>query len=92
MEINKEFLGKIKSFGILGYQFQKLVNVLDLEDEEIEQLKIEFSNPNSAVSKAYQRGADRADYMLDQKLFDLASKGDKKALEMFERRKIERGA
>jgi 3-methyladenine DNA glycosylase AlkC len=85
MEYEKEFIGKITGMGMLGYDVQKIINVLDVENEE--QFKRDFQDKTSLISKAYQKGVDKSDYIIDSKLYELAKTGDKKAIEMYEKRK-----
>ena len=73
--------------GAFRYDAAKMANVLEWPEKELEK---EFSNAKSEFFKLYQRGADRADYVIDKKLFELSKTGDLKALEAFENRKAER--
>jgi len=73
--------------GAFRYDAPKMANVLDWSEKEVQK---EFENHKSDFFKLYQRGADRADYVIDQKLFELAQTGDLKALEAFETRKADR--
>ena len=70
METTTEFLGKITGMGTLGYDVQKIINILDIEDEE-EFIK-EFNDKKSLIAKAYQKGVDKSDYIIDTKLFEMA--------------------
>ena len=79
MEYNEEFLKKMVQVGTLGYPLSKIINVLDVDDEK--QFTKDFDNPKSKVSVAYQKGVDKADFILDSKLFEMAKGGDLKALD-----------
>jgi hypothetical protein len=85
MKYTDEFLKKIMQCGTLGYLLSKILNVLDIENEA--EFKVDFNNKESEVSKNYQKGIDRADFVLDSKLFEMAKDGDLKALDKYERRK-----
>lgn len=85
MEYNEDFLKKMVQVGTLGYPLSKIINVLDIEDTK--QFTKDFDNPKSKVAIAYQKGVDKADFVLDSKLFDMAKGGDLKALDKYERRK-----
>ncbi|REJ84514.1 MAG: hypothetical protein DWQ44_09060 [Bacteroidetes bacterium] len=85
MELTEEFLKKITQMGTLGYPPEKIINVLDIEDGD--KFIKEFSNKNSKVQKHYQKGVDKADYMIDIKLFEMAKNGVLKALDRYEERK-----
>jgi hypothetical protein len=85
MEYNEDFLKKIVQVGMLGYPLSKIINVLDIDDTK--QFTKDFDNPKSKVAISYQKGVDKADFVLDSKLFDMAKGGDLKALDKYERRK-----
>ena len=85
MEYNEDILKKMVQVGTLGYPLSKIINVLDIEDTK--QFTKDFDNPKSKVAIAYQKGVDKADFVLDSKLFDMAKGGDLKALDKYERRK-----
>ena len=87
MKYDEDFLKKIVNFGILGYQLNKIINILDIHEDDVNQFTEDFFNKNSAVGKAYQKGIDKADFAIDTKLFDKAKEGDLKALEKYEQRK-----
>ena len=70
---------------MLYYPISKILNILDLEDDA--QFIKDFNNKNSDISKSYQKGVDKADFVLDLKLFKMASSGDLKALEKYELRR-----
>ena len=85
MEYTEDFLKKMVQVGTLGYPLSKIMNVLDIEDEK--QFTKDFDNPKSQVAKNYQKGIDKADFILDSKLFEMAKNGDLKALAKYEERK-----
>jgi hypothetical protein len=85
MEYNEDFLKKMVQVGTLGYPLSKIINVLDIDD--IKQFTKDFDNPKSQVAISYQKGVDKADFVLDSKLFDMAKNGDLKALDKYEVRK-----
>ena len=85
MEYNEDFLKKMVQVGTLGYPLSKIINVLDIDD--VKQFTKDFDNPKSEVAISYQKGVDKADFVLDSKLFDMAKGGDLKALDKYEARK-----
>ncbi len=85
MEYNDEFLKKIVQMGMLGYPLSKIVNVIDIENEE--KFKADFYNESHPVCKSYKKGIDRADSVIDMKLFDLAKTGDLDAIKQFDARR-----
>lgn len=87
MEYTEEFLKKIVGVGTLGYSLNKIINVLDIDEKDVEQFTEAFDKENSPVYIAYQKGVDKADYAIDMKLFEMAKGGDLKALQKYEERK-----
>ena len=85
MAYTEEQFKKMIHMGILGYDVEKCINILDIENEA--QFKKDFNNLNSEIAKAYQKGKDKGDYSIDMKLFEKAQNGDLKALEKYEERK-----
>lgn len=85
MEYNEDFLKKMVQVGTLGYPLSKIINVLDVEDTK--QFTKDFDNPKSNVAISYQKGIDKADFVLDSKLFDMAKNGNLDALQKYESRK-----
>ena len=85
MEYNEEFLKKMVQVGTLGYPLSKIINVLDIDD--VEQFIEDFDDPKSRIAISYQKGVDKADFVLDSKLFEMAKGGDLKALDKYEARK-----
>ena len=85
MEYNEDFLKKMVQVGPLGYPLSKIINVLDIDD--VKQFTKDFDNPKSKVAISYQKGVDKADFVLDSKIFDMAKGGDLKALDKYEARK-----
>jgi hypothetical protein len=85
MKYADEFLLKIKSLGALGYPIEKVLNCVDVENEN--QFRKDFDDTKSEIFKAYQKGKDMADYEIDMALFTQARSGDIKAIEKFEIRK-----
>jgi hypothetical protein len=85
MEYTADQLKKIVNLGTLGYDVEKCINVLDVEDEAA--FKKEFATPGTTVYKAYKKGQDIADFAIDSKLFEMARQGDINAMREFERKK-----
>ena len=86
MEYDEIFLDKVKSFGILGYSLDKIIDLV--EPENVDQFRDDFNNPKSSVYIAYRKGKTTGEYNVDKELFDKSTKGhDLKANEIFEQRK-----
>ena len=87
MHYSEDFLKKIVGVGSLGYSVQKIINVLDVADQDIDQFTKDFFDESSLIRKNYNKGMDIADYAIDQKLFEKAKAGDLKALEEYQKRR-----
>jgi len=77
----------IINLGAFQYPAAKMANVLGWTEPEV---TAEFTNQKSEFYKLYTSGKDKADYVIDLKLFELAQTGDLKALDEFENRKSSR--
>ena len=72
--------------GILGYPVDKIINILEITDTE--QFKADFKNKAHEIFNRYQVGKDKADYIIDSKLFEMAKAGDLAALAKYEQRQF----
>lgn len=86
--IDDELLRKITSLGTLDYNINKIINICDIEDADIQMFTKEFNTENSAIHRAYTKGKDKADYALDSRLFEMARNGNINAIKKYEQRKI----
>ena len=68
----QSFLEKVRSFGILGYSVDKIIDLCEPENEE--QFRSDFTDPQSEVYKAYRKGKTTGEYNLDKVLFDESTK------------------
>ena len=89
MSLTEDQKNLIVDAGAFNYDAKRIANITELPESEIE---AELKNPNSEISLLYEKGLFRADYVIDQKLFELAQRGDIKALEKLELRKKLRNA
>lgn len=87
MKISEEQKEHIINCGVFGYDPEMMSIVLEISQNEIE---AELSNPDSEFSQLIKIGRDRAEYVIDMKLFQMAKSGDLRALEKFEMRKNKR--
>lgn len=69
----------IMNFGALSYTPSQMSILLDESEEEITNLL----NNETEFQKIYNKGAAISQYLMDKKLFELARKGDLKAMEQF---------
>lgn len=88
MEYTEDFLKKVTQTGTLGYPVEKVINVLDVNDPI--KFTTDFNDPKSLIGKAYQKGIDLSDFIIDSKLFEMAKGGDLKAIAKYESRKSQR--
>jgi hypothetical protein len=84
---DSDFLSKITSMGTLGYPLEKIINVLDISDGD--GFRIIFDDPTTHVAKAYRKGQDKAEFLVDIKLMELIKGGDLDAMKLFEERRNE---
>lgn len=75
----------IINMGALGYPVSLCARVVGVKDEK--QFQKDFVDPKSEVYQLYQQGKDRAQYLIDLKLFEMAQSGDIKAMRKLEIRK-----
>jgi len=85
MKYTPEQLEQLRTMGALGYQVGKIINIIDFADPL--QFEKDFQDPESEAAKAYQKGADLADFSLDVMVFEQAQSGDLKALQEYRQRK-----
>lgn len=73
--------------GTLAYSLEKIINILDISDDDAPAFTKAFDDPGSDVGRAYQKGIDKSDYTIDMKLFEKAKDGDLRAIELYEEKK-----
>jgi hypothetical protein len=84
MKLSQEEQDQIIDFGALGYDPHRIAVLLSISEKNLIE---EFDNENSDINKLYKKGVYLAEYKIDLKLFEMATKGDIKALEKYEKRK-----
>lgn len=84
--VDPEIIKKITQMGWLGYKIDKIISILDIPANHIPDFKSQFQTKGSDIEKAYKKGIDQADFVIDSKLFELAKGGDLKALSKLESR------
>lgn len=87
MEIKQEQKDIIINCGGLGYDNERMSNILGIEISKIDN---EMGNKKSEFYKLYLKGQHTAEYVIDLKLFDMARTGDIQALDKLEFRKATR--
>ncbi len=85
MEYDDDFLKKMVQLGTLAYPVSKIINILDIENTS-EFIK-HFDDPKHPIQLNYKKGIDKSDFVLDNKLFEMAKNGNLKAIEKYEEKK-----
>jgi len=70
MKYDEEILKKVKSFGVLQYDLEKIISIL--QPSNIRQFSDDFKNPESPVFIMYQAGFSAGQYRLDAQHFKMA--------------------
>jgi hypothetical protein len=73
-EYSPEFIEQVRSFGMLGYSVEKIIDLT--EPDNPEQLRLDFDTPGHVIYKAYRKGKTTGTYSLDKDLFDKAKAHD----------------
>lgn len=87
MNYDETILKRITSCAVFGYDYNKIMNVLDLDEKQQKEFLKDIQNPQHQVSRSYRKGIDQADFAIDSALFQKVQKGDLKALAIFEERR-----
>ena len=76
-----------KMAGATGFDLMSAVATIDLSPSEIAEIKKTLSDPDNAISKAYALGNIQSQMQLENRIYQLASEGNLKAILEFEKRK-----
>ena len=87
MDITPEFLSKVETCGTLGYRAAKVINILEVPEADARWFMKQFADKSSSIRRAFDRGVDKSDFMIDKKVFELAQTGDMAAIQEYARRK-----
>lgn len=88
MDYSKEILERVKNAGILQYNTEQVVTLINPEDEQ--QFRNDIANPNSVLCFIYTEGLNHGKYNLDVALFKLQSaEADKALLEVKRQREVD---
>jgi hypothetical protein len=87
MNLTDEQKLMVIDFGLFGYDARKISSILGIDITIIEGEK---KKKGSEFNELYQKGIDMGEYVIDQKLFELAKTGDLKALNKLEFRRRNR--
>ena len=73
MDWSDDILDKVRSFGILGYSVDKIIDLVSPPD--VYAFRNDFADVNSSLHKAYRKGRTRGSYNLDKELFEQSTHG-----------------
>ncbi len=95
METNKkyetdQYISKIRVFGALGYDVERIADLLGLHGSERRELIVRLSLNGDALRVAYDNGRAIGEYNIDAELTKLAERGDIDAIETLAARSKER--
>lgn len=89
-QYSDDTLRAVKSFGLLSYPIDMmltLITELTSDDIDDDTFTRDMKDETTPLYKAYHKGQTLAEYNIDKKLYDMATKdGDLTALETLERR------
>lgn len=86
MEFTADILQKVKAFGALGYNAERIARLLGIPPHFKEDFFLQFNDLQSPVSEAYQQGIAIGDYNLDAALMKKAETGDVFAIQELKER------
>jgi hypothetical protein len=92
-EYSREFLSRMKMFGLLKYDFERIAIIISNDKNEhidISQFRRDFHNLAHAVYVEYDKGYKTADFAIEKALLDKAITGDVAAIEQLENYKGKR--
>lgn len=71
-----EHIGKIKSFGALGYDAHRIADLLGLDAGQRNELLMRLNTPTDSLTIAYEQGRAIGEYNIDVELTKMAERGD----------------
>ena len=88
MEWSEDIIKKTESFGILGYEIQRCLIIIDFDDPSVSaQYERDFKDKLSPIYKTYHKGVVKNEFAIDKKLSEMAHAGDMKAIQELDKRK-----
>lgn len=76
MMITDQYISKVRNFGALGYDAERIADLLDLHGKERTELVVRLSIPGDELRVAYENGRAIGEYNIDVELTKLAERGD----------------
>lgn len=71
-----QYISKVRTFGALGYDAERIADLLDLHGRVRAELVVRLSIPGDELSVAYDNGRAIGEYNIDVELTKQAERGD----------------
>ena len=71
-----QYISKVRTFGALGYDAERIADLLDLHGKTRAELIVRLSIPDDELSVAYNNGRAIGEYNIDVELTKQAERGD----------------
>lgn len=71
-----KYISKVRTFGALGYDAERIADLLDLHGKIRAELVVRLSIPGDELRVAYDNGCAIGEYNIDVELTKLAERGD----------------
>ena len=88
--LGDEYVSQVKNYAALGYNPQRICNLLNLRGTKRTALLVRVNLPGDVYYDAYTSGQALGEYNIDAELAKRAESGDVDAIELLETRKNER--
>lgn len=85
-----QYISKVRTFGALGYDAERIADLLDLHGKTRAELIVRLSIPGDELSVAYDNGRAIGEYNIDVELTKQAERGDIDAITALGERSKER--
>lgn len=74
--------------GAIGYSFDIVLELVD--DEDFTEMEKQSADETSEFCRLYRKGEIKSQYVIDQKLLEMAQSGDLKAMQKMEQNRRKR--
>lgn len=89
-DIGEQYLEEVRNYAEIGYNPQRIANLLGLVRREKMALIVRISLSGDAYNDAYNSGRALGEFNIDKKLQEKANAGDIEAITLLEERKNQR--
>lgn len=90
MYTTDQYKTKVRTFGALGYDAERIADLLNLHGRERTELIVRLSVPGDELRVAYENGFAIGEYNIDVGLTKMAEHGDVEAIETLSERSKQR--